>query len=981
MPNLVNYTPIPISSLMSQLTLYKYNPSAMQRVILDNLYTYTQGQGDVVDPTNPFVFLMEASCVNTAVGIQESLINLNKQYSSLAQSFDDLYLHMSDLDYLNLFSSPASTDFTWMINYNQLIAGLVDSPNQGCKKAVIPRNTMFTVNGIVFSLSYPIEIRQYYNGSIQIVYDSTITSPLQELSTNNINFNSITDSAGIQWISFTVPVLQFSLNSTSFPIQSSSILEQSIPYTNKYYYIRAYYQNSTSNGQWIEMQTTYTEQVYDSSTPTLSISVDATNNLVNVFLPPIYVDSGLVTGTLRVDVYTTNGQMTVNLNNYSVSAFSTNLYAVDAVNDLTVYTTVLPSINYYTFSAELVQGGSNGLSFTALREQVINNTTGPRNIPITNNQLADQASLLGFNIVKNVDYITNRIYQATSVLPKPTNPTLITPAALSMDTWFTTIADLDNNSQVVNNVTQSTIMSNTLFEENNGVLSMYSEVNTVALNSMSSLDLVNTVNSTNFLYNPFYYVLDYSDVEFSLRAYDLDSPSVGLINFVYQNQSLQLSVNTGNIQIAKTATGYQITITTTSGQFYQKLNDSYVQVQLAFIPYGETHYAYLNGVLVGKTSSGERIFQFNMVTNYFLDSNDNINIANFNMFNNNYIDVMSALSETFNILYTTTSISTGYVPSPADAIIGKFLLPPNAACVTHEQVNVTLGLALKNLWSRSLVNQIGNTYQRYLTDVPATYANNVYAIDPITNSIFTVDNTTNQITYTILHAAGSPILDSNGNPTYLHLAGDVVLNTDGNPVLNNAIDIQYSCDLLLVDGKYYFSTDPAYVAYKTEIRAVLDTWITETLSGLSADLLEETNVYYYPQKSATTVSVMTDYQTTVNVSATQSLTVNLYVSSSVFNNTTLRDQLNLLTIKTINTAIQQPVISISNIQEALTAAYGSSVISFNVSGLGGSNNYNALTLPNNNESLSLNKILSIQEDGTIVVSEDVIINYIDFNNG
>ncbi len=980
MPNLVNYTPIPVSALMSQITQYKYNPSAIQRVILDNLFQYTQGQADVVDPTNPFVFLLEASCVNTAAAMQESLINLNKQYPSLAQTFDDLYLHMSDLDYLNIFSSPSSTDFTWMINLTQLLGGLIDSPSQQCKKAVIPRNTMFTVNGLVFSISYPIEIRQYYNKTIEIIYDTTIVSPLQELSTNNINYSVIADSAGTQWLSFTIPVLQFNLNTASFPIQASSILQQSIPYTNNYYYTRAYYQNSSSNGQWIEMETTYTEQVYDPLTPTLAISVDATNSLLNIFLPPIYVDSGLVSGTLRVDFYTTNGQITVNLNNYALSAFSTNLYSTDPVNDLTEYTTVLPSINYYTYSAELVQGGSNGLSFTALREQVINNTMGPRNIPITNNQIADQANLLGFNIVKNVDYITNRIFQATSLLPAPINPTLITPASLSMDTWLTTLSELQSSSQIVNNTTQSTIMSNTLFVENNGILSICSEAETIALNNAPALSLIDTVNNSNFLYNPFYYVLDYSDVEFNLRAYDLDSPTVGLINFLYQNQSLQLSVNTGNIQIAKTTTGYQITITTASGQFYQNLNDSYVQVQLAFIPEGETNYAYTNGVLVGKTAANERIFQFNLVTNYFLDSNNNISIVNFNMFNNNYIDVMCPLSGIFNIIYTTTSIPVGYTKSKLDSILGKFLLPPNAAGITQEQVNVTLGLPLENLWTRSLVNNIGNSYQTYPENIPATYANNVYAVDPVTNSIFTVDTATNTVTYTLLHAAGSPILDANGNPTYLHMAGDPVLDANGNPVLNTSVNVQYSCDLLLVDGKYYFATDPAYISYKTELRSVLDTWITQTLAGLQGDLLEITEVYFYPQKSATTISAMTDNQTTVSLAAAQSFTVNLYVSSSVYNNSTLRDQLNLNTIQTINTALQNSLVSISNIEEQLASVYGSSVISFNVSGLGGSNNYTAVTIPNNNESLSLKKILSIQEDSTITVTEDVTINYIEFNN-
>ncbi len=1093
MPDITNYTPTPINDLMSQITLYKYNPSAIQRVILDNLYQMTQGAADVVDATNPFTFLLESSCVNTAAAIQESLVNLRKQYASVAQSFDDLYLHMSDLDYVNIFASPSLTDFTLLIHQNDLINNLVYNPSLNVKMVTIPRNTKFTVNNIVFSIQYPINIVQYTNGSIQISYDTTVTSPLQELSTNIIKFTTGTDASGVTYIQFQVPVMQFDLNSTNFPIQASSILNEAIPFTNQFYYCRAYYQNTNTSNKWIEINTTYTEQIFDPFNVTVSLSVDNTNNLLNVFLPPVYVDNGLISGTLRIDIYTTNGDITVNLSNYQYNAFTTNMYAVDAANDLNQYTANWGNISYLAYSTEMVQGGNNGQTFEQLRTNVINNNIGIRNIPITEIQLEGQGIIDGFTITKNVDYITDRIFQASQSLPTPTNAALITPAALSVDTFITNIAQLNAMTQVVNNNTQSTILSKTVFVETNGVLGVYDPNSLSTLLSGASLNIVNTVNSTNFLYNPFYYVLDYSNVEFSLRAYDLDSPSSSQINFIYQNPTLQLVVNTGNIQIAKTSTGYQVTITTASGNFYQQLSDSYVQCQLAFIPAGENNYAYLNATLIGKTASKERIWQFNIDTNYYTDTNDNLNFTNFTMFGTTTLGTLSNLNQNFYIFYTTNSIPTGFTTSTADSLIGKSLLPKNAAAITQEQVTLTFGNALNNLWRRSLVNQSGTVYKTYTADVPALYTSIVYSTNPNTGSIVTVTNTnqisapqaptatlsttggilptntniyativgvdslgryttpstevstntgtgttssiaytwpvdanvatyqiwigtattqenmyftsnTNSFTltnlngttgtpptqnttgtitagFTVLHNLGDPILDSNGNQLYLHRAGDIMLDSNGNPIIETDYTTQYSCDILLVDGKYYFATDPAYIAYQTELRSVLNTWITQSLENMNDTLLEQTQIYFYPQKSASVISVMLDENTTVSISAKQSFTVNLYVSTTVFNDSNLRAQLNKVTITTINTAIQNTIVGISDIISQLKTVYGDSVMEFNVKGLGGAtNNYDTVTLVNANQSLSLNKILTLQQDGTFIVSEDVTINYIDYSN-
>ncbi len=156
---------------------------------------------------------------------------------------------------------------------------------------------------------------------------------------------------------------------------------------------------------------------------------------------------------------------------------------------------------------ETVSGGSNGLSFADLRERAINNSLGPRDIPITQIQLQDDAAIDGFNIVKNVDYITDRVFQATRLLPNPTNTALITPASLAINTLSTTINDLVNNPLIINNGSQCTIPSNTLFKVDNSALSIYSQADLSVLNSYDNTTKTNLVNQNYFYYNPYYYCL------------------------------------------------------------------------------------------------------------------------------------------------------------------------------------------------------------------------------------------------------------------------------------------------------------------------------------------------------------------------------------------------------------------------------------------------------------------------------------------
>jgi len=456
-----------ITALREKLEFYKYNPSAIQRLILDHLSEITDGNVNIVDPTNPFIFLLESSAVNASLAISENISTLRKLYPSLTENEEDLYLHMSDKDFINRFATPANAKFTMVIQVSDILNKMLYDSTNDCYRATIPKDTRFIIDNIIFTLNYPINIKKYINGVVQISYDNTETSPLQALSSNIIDYTIRKDTDQIDWLFFNIDLKQFSVESSYFTLQKSIIFSNDINYTDNFYYIRVFYKNTNTTNNWIEMLTTYTDQVFDNTKPTAVIKV--MSNKINVFIPPVYLMTDIINGDIKIDIYTTKGELNINLSNYKLESFSTSINNNNNNDYIDEYVATMLNMTYYAYSEHNINSGSNSIDFQTLRKRVIENSVGDRQFPITNAQIASYVNNLGFDIIKNIDVLTNRIFLATKKLPKPINSKLLTSANIGIST---AIINLNNNDKLENNGDRITIKSNNLFINKNGITSM-----------------------------------------------------------------------------------------------------------------------------------------------------------------------------------------------------------------------------------------------------------------------------------------------------------------------------------------------------------------------------------------------------------------------------------------------------------------------------------------------------------------------------
>lgn len=959
----------------------EHNPASIQRIILETLREVHDEDIEVIDSATPFGFLLQSSAVVTSAAIDEAAALTRKQYAVEAQTEADLYLHMSDKDYLNRFAMPSRAKFTFAFDKEELLQKLVEDPDLNIRKLIIPRNTKVTVNNITFTLQYPIEIRQLLHGGLQIVYNNNIESPIQVLETNIIEYETFTDE-GVDWLYFEVELIQVEIKSIFSTTDLVANPEENILLTDNYYYLRAYIYR---NGKWEEFQTTHTTQVYDVNKLTAVIKVF--NDHVNVSIPQIYVSAGKVDGQLRFDLYQTQGEINADLRVYNSNAYQT-VWVPDTFDPASsVYSA--PLKNFATLnigSQDITDGGNRAMTFEELRAAVINNSVGSQDIPITNTQIETALTRSGYDIVRNIDNVTNRSLLATKQLPTPSNKKLVTAASASIETIILNEQEVKDSGSAAVNFRSVTITPNTIFESKAGVMKLVPDAKVKAILSLTPEMRANEVTKNNYYYTPFHYVMDFTQTEFSSRPYYLDTPVALYKSFVSDNDRTLMQVSIAGYEIQRVPTGYRLVLAVSSSRNWKDLSDDKCFVQLAYKPTGERHYAYLNGELQGLNENDERIYHFDIATNWYVDSDHEIHLTKFKMFADEPRTISCPLTQEFDILFATSAtMSSDWTPDDVDEKLGKFLLPNEIHCIANERIKLRFGHSLENLWNRCRSVISANDYKRHTTDEVMTYTEDVYALDATTGTPkLTIKD--GKVEYGLLHRKGDPVYRTELNDKgelvttkdvmYKHRVGDVVLDTKGKPVFDNEYALIRQVDLMLVEGAYWFATDAVTTEYRQEIVDNFVNWIVDGVGSLNKRLLEQTRIYFYPKSTVGQIDVMVNNSLRTIIDSGQAFRVDIYVNRAVYSNYDLRNEIKDATIRILSNELKNDVVNNSNMIAALKDAYGSDVIALELNGLGASDSTETVTVLNDAKRLSLRKRLVAQADGTLFVEEDVTCDFI-----
>lgn len=948
------------------------NPQLVITDALDQVEATFDGTIDIANPTNPYMSLMETGAVNVSALFLEQEATNRRMYPSMATTQADLYLHMSNEDYANRFSQPAKATFSLLLGRDEIYQRAVAVGNTGTRKMVIPRHTQIEVAGVVFSMQYPIEIRIGTHNAISVVYDTSQSSPLQALTSNVVPTTTVLFD-GLVFLRMEIPMYQLKVQSQNIQMNRAQLTERSWTFADNFHYARVYYANSA--GQWIEMRTTHTDQVFDPTVPTAVLQVNG--QTMSMRIPQVYQTLAMVNTELRVDIYSTLGPMELNLADYTPSQFEAQWLDRD-YNGTSPFVTPIKAFTTYTlFSDVTVAGGRGPLSLNALRERVITNSLGKVNVPITNVNIGSRLADMGYDMVLDVDNVTNRQFLATRTMPEPTDGTTVSGAGCTMLTMTESMENLAQLSTVMDNGNRITMLPSTLYQNVNGRISIVPKTTIDSLNNLPIDVRARRINENNFLYSPYHYVLDMNNDRFEHRPYFLDNPAIDSKSFVAENPTAALSVSVKSYQISRVPQGYLVVLILQSGETWKDLLDEQVFCQLGFFPFGETNRAYQNGSLAGLTETGERIYTFLIATDYDVDAKDNLMVNTFQMFDDPVHVYACPLNVDFDVFFAISGVTIeGFEPSTIDEDMGKNILPNDAIGLSEERLSVTLGSAMPGLWAASRSVPSSQDYRRYLADVPAVYEYTIYEIDPLTGANKWVINDDGQVEFVVLHAKGDPMLDGGGAPIMRHYAGDVMHDVDGAPIVESTRRMLRQVDLFLIDGAYWFATDQPTTDYRDRVPATIVTWLKEDIASVQDTLLEQTSLFFYPQSTLGNIDVKVMEDKTVSINSAQSFSVTYYLSGSQYRDSALRASLITAATQVIHLQLQNSVVTLSSIISALEDVVSGDTIGVNVTGLGGSTPYDTVSLTDDSARLSIRKKAVARADGTIGVEDDVAVSFV-----
>lgn len=800
--------------LKENILRYSQNPTALFRTMMLAMEQQSEGKYYLVDPSNPFAFLQEMSCMLASAQMSEARTIARELYPSLAETYSELSRHMSDTDHLDRFSTPGKATIDIWLLYDEVInraVALTDSPTS-IRKLTIARNTRITVGGYPFTLQYPVDIMVKPSGGIMAVYDTTIESPFMKLSTNKVDW-TVVKAANKRYIVLRIPTWQMGCSTEIEALNAVTGFSKAFKYTSEYFYTRAFIKN-TGESTWTEIKTTHSEQVFDSNDPTVVLSVDTVNKTVLVTVPQIYFNNGLIRSELRIDIYTTNGVVDLSLRNFDVSNYSAKWIDLD---DPTSANFRAPMNNFSDMlirSDDVITGGTAPMSFEELREKVITNALDTPLIPLSLGGLQTTLNKAGFNMVLNVDNITDREILATRLLPTPTTYINGSSIGVTVGTALTRLSDWQNNDGIADNGIRMTIKPEAVFDLRDGKMTLVPSdtINTLTNRTLTSTEeLATAVNQNVYAFTPFFYVLDIQNETFSVRPYRLDKPI--LKSHFFEKENIEagagVSANASAVEFAPTKDGWDVYISVVGDGLWGAFDIEDTFTQLSYLdPTTGVRY-HVNGTQVtaidpetNKPVDNLYVYQFSLGTNFDIDAKHRIR-----MNANGLIDLEQMFDLVFfvknwlpaDVHYSSIDqlIDTGSVPGH---VLGDTYLG-----LTHESLTIHFGDYLENLWRRSRSIVGANEYVLNTVTTYKTHDKTIYEQDPVSGQIAVTWNAVSEeLEYTVLHYAGEPVFVSATELTSTEssTAGDTTVSfTGGAPVL--APDTRYAFSFwgAGVDGK------------------------------------------------------------------------------------------------------------------------------------------------------------------------------------
>ena len=1008
-------------------------PLNLQNVVLEDIQARLGGDSALVDPNFVAMHLIEMSSNLTSNFAHAAEKAISSQMALRANTAEELYKHMSDFDYINVFATPSNASLIMVLDKDYIINN-GEIYNNNYYQVIIPKDTVFTLGNNTFGIYYPICIRiNRHTLSPIVLYDLSEDNPLKTMGSNIINYTSYT-YLSMNVISIEFPVYQFVKTTKVESITPSNGFAKTYTFDDKFYAIRVF---STKDNITKELHQTFSNSVYDSYDPTAKIVVEPDSNEVSVTIPQIYFTNSQIGSLITIEIYTTKGNITNNVSTLTTSQITAN-YNLN--KNSSKYSTILGRIPTPIFNVSTVRlsGGTDGLSFEDMRERVINNSFH-NTVLVTPTDLENYFKDSGFKIKKYEDNLTNLTYFAYRTLKDDSNSIVpssdiyikLTPEMVydelnnnpyNEDMSFnkdnpnvskicTTIrgqvrftkvpstyevedpdSDKPNSTKLVDDFTDqaeisdiTTILPTTIYKynSNDSCCIPLSAMECEKISLLSSEEKVELFNNNTYVYCPFHIRLIPDARYTKASSYNLMNPTIRNFVFDVENDSMTVqAVSTdGAIYHLNNGTGgYNVRLVVIKSE---DLKDIAEEDFLLYVYTDDPNGTFLSTTAKKVDDFGNYlVYEFNIDTDYRIDRNHRLVVNNFRNDHGPFPSFVN-FEQKYHFVFMVRKdiISDAVTPeSYYEGVLTSY--KSDWHVMIRQSCDISLGYALDDVIHSSIdIDFSDETYLTYETDEYATYPTDIFEVDDdgiiklVTdeNGNIVVDENGN-VGLNCLHRQGEIIKDTSGNPVFLHRYGDYKLDAYGNKIKSHSRAFVYRINAPMVDYKVKLSDHPVDINYVKNLPSELEGYF-KVIREVDKHLLERDNIYFKPMKTLGSSKFGIGDNVTTTLPLNMSIDLRVHLERTAYVDVDLRSTIEDAIEVIVEEELSKNRISLVDIGNRIKneILY---IASVDVLGICGNRNLQTITLLDESVRPSLGKELYVTKDNTISMRRNVNIEFV-----
>jgi hypothetical protein len=947
-----------ISDLKESMDLYIHNPAEMAHAALDVLVTTMKGENEQLDPTSPFIQLIEASVASASLGLDHQMISLSKRYPVLAETYEELHHHMCDDDLVGLYAEPAYCEFIFEITLSSLQQNVINHENNIYSYVTVPRDTTIEVEDLQYSLTHDIEIRiDNLSGAIMTV---KLPNTTDLLKTHIVPSDVLRNNDGVNMLIFRIDGLQVERTLVEKRAYVSGALREVFKFNDNFVRVDA---EIKDGADWGPLSYSFSDQTFDPDTPKIILSKHEDG--LSGFMPPIYTEDGIRDG-IRLLITSSKGKVDIDYIEMPKANFTTEVKRLG--ENLKETDIGFSRCSYSVFSDFHVSGGRDALSFSELKQRVIYNSVGVNQLPITPSTVRTEFENVGYSSVLHLDTLTGRTYTVSSPLPKADNLEMKTTPDVGFIKITGSISSISQLGHGRSNGQYVTILKDQLYKVDQLEIDFVPKSVSDTYLAMNNEQKVAAFNSAQYRYSPFFYVLEQKYEVMTCEIFQLDTPKIVYKDYKAENPTgeVQLNIIGGDVKYETDKYLLDIVIKPDGGQ---TLEIPDIFIQLSFIDLTTKIRVYIEPTMV--TLSEDLFFvSFELRHNYNIIE-DNIEILNAKHLASDF-KVFIPLTSGFDVVYGLTKAPSGYKPTVIDDITYSPEFAPRYP-VSHEVLQIHLGTNVKHLWRDIIPHGDDVIYRLVKQDVPMVYKEDVFNGDE--EFILNADCSFDAVK---LHSKGDPVLDEKGNQRYEYRAGDYILDEFGNYIIEDYNALTNDIDIFVCDGPYYVTDDEDLLKHLQWLYDYVVRRSTKDIEPLITRVLERTRLYFKPRDSLTVSKV--------NISRTEHTYINMrthfeiivYVEDNVYNNLGARKIITDVTFSTLDSNLSRSTVSHDTIINELAQVYDVGVISVSIEPSDDFGGLKSIKMGNLEHVLSLQKECFITQAGVLSVREDTNITFVNF---